>query len=71
MAPMRLLHGKVKVRGWGKEGVVFLSCLLTADPKKCDLPLAQAGSHFEGSAAWAGARKMDESAARLQTPESI
>ena len=25
----------------------------------------------EGSAAWAGARKMDESAAPLQTPESI
>ena len=57
--------------------MVFLLCLLTvgpaqaADPKNCDLPPAQAGSHFEGSATWAGARKMDEGAASLQTPESI
>ena len=55
---------------WSSCYVFFLSAAQAADPKKCDLPPAQAGSHFEGSSAWAGARKMDESAAPLQTPES-
>ena len=56
---------------WSSCYIFFLSAAQAADPKKCDLPPAQAGSHFEGSADWAGARKIDESAAPLQTPESI
>ena len=70
VAPWRWEGEEVGEGGvWSSCYVFLLSAAQAADPKKCDLPPAQAGSHFEGSAAWAGARKIGESAAPLQTPE--